>query len=197
MNASLRWSAMRRFVIGGLSTMIFGFAPAWASDAETSASAGRTHLGGGSASATARYEGDVGFARTQSTSGAVSSARGVAVGLDEDGLSLSISRAVSTPRGPAIATNFSLSIGTDGGLAANTSLSRANGPLEASATAGGRVSTGERTPLGRTPPVAVGMASGRSDPWGRVQATSHAVTSRGVPVRVTPVVAHQTRGWGR
>jgi hypothetical protein len=138
---------------------------AMASDAETSATAGSNrYQRDGTAAASARYDGQAGFARTDTRSGPVSSARGVAVGVDRDGLSFSISNAIAGQRGPALATTFNLSIDRDGRVSGSSGLALACGPVQRSATAGGRVGTGS---LGRT---ATAFASGETDRFGRVYA---------------------------
>ncbi|MEW6253139.1 MAG: hypothetical protein AB1716_21075, partial [Planctomycetota bacterium] len=96
-----------------------------ASDVETSASATGGRYGAGTATGTARYAGDVGFARTDTRTGEVNAARSVAVGVDPNGLSLSWSLALAPNRGPALATNFNMRIGADGQVAASNVLSRA------------------------------------------------------------------------
>lgn len=149
-------------ILSGLLTGIAG-----ASEAQTSAGAGSN----GVATATARYEGDVGFARTQTNSGRITTAQGVAVGFDQDGLSLSVSRAVDTPWGPAVATNFNLSIDRDGDVSHSVGRSVAHGALERSATAGGGASTGPRG-------TAFSTAGGRTDPYGRVEAQTRAEQHR-------------------
>ncbi|MCK4343084.1 MAG: hypothetical protein KAY37_15320, partial [Phycisphaerae bacterium] len=88
-----------------------------ASDAETSASATGGRRRSGTASAAARYEGDLGFARTNTRTGALNAARAVALGVDRDGVSLSVSTAIAPQHGPAVATNFNMSIGTRGDAA--------------------------------------------------------------------------------
>ena len=141
--------------------------PAWASEAETSASAGSSrYRNSGTAVATARYSGDVGSARTQSRSGKVSVARGVAWGLDKDGLSLSVSNAVAPKRGPAVATTFNLSIGRDGRVSHSAGLAISKGPIRRSASAGSSVST-KRHAGGAT-----AFATGKSDRFGRVRAVT-------------------------
>jgi hypothetical protein len=148
-----------------------------ASDAETSATAGsnRYHRNG-TAQATARYEGDIGFARTNTQSGSVNLARGVAVGLDESGLSLSISQAVAPRGGQAIAATFNLSIDRNGQVSRSRGVSVADGPIRNSATAGGRVNTG------RHGNAATAIASGKTDRFGRVQARTESKQYR--PQRV-------------
>jgi len=101
---------------------------AFASEAETSAGATSGRRGqSGTANGTARYSGDLGFARTDSRTGAINAARSVAVGVDQDGLSLSVSTAVAPRRGTAVATNFNMSIGTRGDVALSTGSAHATG----------------------------------------------------------------------
>lgn len=138
-----------------------------ASDAQTSASAG-AGLGRDVAAATARYEGDVGFARTDSRSGRVSSARGVAVGLDEDGLSLSVSQAVAPRFGPALATSLNFGIERDGDVSASLGVARADGPIYRQATAGGGAGSGR---------PAMATASADSDRFGSAEARTWAESS--------------------
>ena len=141
--------------------------PVWASEAETSASAGSSrYQRDGTATATARYTGDVGSARTQSWSGKANVARGVAWGLDKDGLSLSVSNAVAPQRGPAVATTFNLSIGRDGSVSHSTGLAISKGPIHRSASAGGSVGTK------RYGGSATAFATGKSDRFGRVRAVT-------------------------
>jgi hypothetical protein len=142
-----------------------------AGEAQTSATAGSAR-GNGTAAATARYEGDAGFARTDTRSGRVNLARGVAVGVDEDGLSLSLSNAVATEHGPAIATNFNLSIGRDGQVSHSNGIAVADGPVHRSATAGGSASN-DRFNSG-----ASSFASGRTDPRGVVRAETRSESGR-------------------
>ena len=70
-------------------------ASASASDARTSASAASNGRRSGTAAASATYKGDVGFARTDTRTGQINLARGVAVGVDDRGLSLSVSTALA------------------------------------------------------------------------------------------------------
>lgn len=149
---------MKRLLMTAGMLAIAMCVPAWAADAETSASAGGGRGRGGQASATARYEGDVGFARTDSRSGRVSTARGVAVGVDEDGLALSVSNAVSVPGGRAIATNLSIEIERDGDVSISTGTAVSRGPLYREAGAGGAAGRGGAT----------SFATGRTDPLGSV-----------------------------
>ncbi|GEM_PF-2239109 len=160
---------MKRYFTLGFVLASFLAAEALASDAETWATAGtRRGQRNGTAAAGAHYAGRVGFARTDTRSGPVSLARGVAVGVDESGLSLSVSNAIAPRFGPAVATTFNMSIGRDGRVSSATGLAVADGPIQRSATAGGGVSTGR---YGRPARV---MASGRSDPLGHVRAETRA-----------------------
>jgi hypothetical protein len=142
---------------------------ALASDAETSASASSNRFQhNGTAAATAHYDGKVGFARTNTQSGQINLARGVAVGVDKSGVSLSVSNAVAPGRGPAVATTFNLSIDRNGQISKSRGTSVSTGPIYQSATAGGRVGTG------RDGGAATAFASGKTDRFGHVQATTTA-----------------------
>lgn len=149
-----------------LASVAMVAAPAAASDAETSAGAtgGRRHPG--AATATARYEGNLGFARTETRTGTLNAARAVALGLDRRGLSLSLSTAVAPRFGPALATNFNLSIGTDGQVAHSVGRSVARGGMERSTGVSGRTTTGTRHRSGS----AVSAATGRTSYGGVVRA---------------------------
>jgi hypothetical protein len=140
---------------------------AWASDTETSASATGGRARSGTAIATARYEGDVGFARTDTRTGNINLARGVAVGVDEDGLSLSVSLAIAPLSGPAFATNFNLSFESDGDVATSFGTSRATGGTSRTVAVGGRASA---TPYR---PLAMSTASGVSRNGGVVRTYTH------------------------
>lgn len=144
---------------------IFVVGAANASDATTSASAGSNRYGPGTAAATASYGGDVGFARTDSRSGRVNLARGVAVGVDQNGLSLSLSNAVALQGGPAVATNLNLSIDRDGDVSVSGGHAVARGPIHQSVYAGGGAGNGR---------AAIATAGGNTDRFGRVDARTHA-----------------------
>ncbi|MBK9118157.1 MAG: hypothetical protein IPM18_00920 [Phycisphaerales bacterium] len=131
---------MKRMRYSGLVTGLMigvGVSGAWASEAQTSASAtgGRNN---GAATATARYDGQVGFARTDTKTGKVNLARGVAVGVDANGLSLSLSHAIAPQHGPAIATNFNMSIGRDGEVNHSVGSAVATGGSGRTVMAGGQ-----------------------------------------------------------
>lgn len=134
---------------------------AFASDAETSATAG-TRFGAGNATATANYDGRIGFARSNAHSGRVNAAKGVAVGVDKDGISLSVSTAVAGKLGPALAATFNMSIGRDGEVSKSTGLTVARGAVEREASAGGA------THAGRFETGAIATASGKA-PLGTVR----------------------------
>ena len=160
-----------------MTMMAFATAGAFASDAETSATAGSSrYQRNGTAQATAYYAGDLGFARTNTQSGSINLARGVAVGVDRSGLSLSVSNTVAPQHGPAVAVSFNLSIDRDGRVSRSRGMTVADGPIHRSATAGGRVSTG---PDGR---AATAFASGKTDRFGRVYAKTHAEQYRPQPM---------------
>jgi hypothetical protein len=90
-------------------------AVAQAQTTETSATASHHRYGPGTSRATADYNGDgVGFTRTQARSGRLNLARGLAVGFDRNGLSVSHSVALAPSRGPAIGRTVSLQLGLDG-----------------------------------------------------------------------------------
>ena len=145
----------------------------FASDAETSASAaGSRDRRNGAASATAHYTGDLGFARTETSSGDISRARGVAVGLDEDGLTFSLSNAFATRDGSGLATNFNISIDRDGRISRNGGIARADSPYVRSVSASGAAR------IERRGAVTTSYASGHTDPYGRVEARTYADSAR-------------------
>ena len=153
-------------VLGTLLAALSMSGAALAGEAETSATAGSSRGNrNGTAAATARYAGDVGFAQTRTNSGRVNTAQGVAVGFDRNGLSLSVSNAVAFGQGPALASNFNLSIGRDGRVSHSTGRALSTAPVHRSATAGG--SAGNRR-------GATSFASGKTDRFGRVQAATRA-----------------------
>ena len=125
-------------VLGGLVFSTF----ALASEADTSAGVSKGPLvGGNAANASAHYEGNIGFARMATNTGRVNTARGVAVGVDNEGLTLSISTALATRLGPALAANFNISIERDGDVSTSRALTVAEGPLGKEASAGGSATT--------------------------------------------------------
>jgi hypothetical protein len=174
-------------VLTGLTcfTLLLATIPARASDAETSASATGGRGTSGTAAATARYEGDVGFARTDTRTGKINLARGVAVGVDEDGVSLSLSLAIAPKNGPAVATNVNLTFNRDGTTAVSTGRSVAAGGTTRTVTVAGR------TTATRHDTVATSTAAGHTTNGGTVRAETHSDNSghREIrPIRLT---------WGR
>lgn len=137
--------------------------PAFAGEASTSA--GVTQIGSrpGTATATAAYTGDGrGQARTNTRSGQVSLAEGLAFGVDRDGIDFSVSYAVASRFAPALASTFNMSIGRDGSVASSGGLSVASPAPVRSVNAGGFARS---QPGGSISSATVG---GRSDPRGSV-----------------------------
>jgi hypothetical protein len=132
-------------------------APALAADGETSASASSGRGRSGTAAASAHYAGDVGFARSDTRTGRINLARGVALGVDENGLALSVSTAIAPRFGPAIATTFNMSLGRDGHSSASFGTALAQGPAERGVSAGGATTS---RPGGATIASASGQAPG-------------------------------------
>ena len=137
---------------------------ALASSASTSATAGYNRYAGGNAAATASYTGEQGFARTDTKTGRVNIARGVALGVDENGVSLSLSNAVATQNGPAVSTTFNLSIGAAGNSAMSVGAAAATGGTAREATSGGS------TYAQRYRSGATAVSTGRTSGTGRVVA---------------------------
>lgn len=155
----------RTFAI--LTTVFTLTVPAIASEAETSASATGGHRSPGSATATARYAGNVGFVRTDTRTGSVNLARGVAVGFDEDGLSVSLSTAIAPRFGPAVGSTFNFSLGANGEAAVSRGTSQADGGHTSAVTVGGETASGPFSP------VASSLAGGRTLGGGSVRADTH------------------------
>ncbi len=177
---------MRKSVLCGMILMLAGVLPALGSDAETTARATGSRLGPGTAAATARYEGDLGFARTDTRSGTVNIARGVAVGFDEDGLSLSFSTAIAPRLGPAFGTTFNMTLGSNGEVAHSIGTSVATGGLARTVSVGGSATS---THFGST---STALAGGSTLGGGVVKAST---TSD--HYRVLPTVGHAAPIEGR
>ena len=146
----------------------------WAGEAATTASAGSNGSRTGSASASASYTGDGrGFAQTSTRSGPVSVGRGIAYGVDRDGITFSASHAVASRFGPAVASSLNITIGRDGSVAHSTGLSIAGGDRTRVANAGGFAANhrGSGATAGAT-------AGGHTGVRGRVQAMTD---SRSLP----------------
>ena len=144
-------------VCTGVSTV------SWAGRATTSAVAGSPGLGTGTAAATADYRGDgPGYANTQTRSGRVNLARGIAVGFDRDGLSLSTSYGVAGHIGPAVAGTLSVNIGLNGQVATSIGRTVARGDRARTVSAAG--GSGSR----RGPAHTWATTAGRTGPCGEV-----------------------------
>ena len=154
---------------------------ATASQAETSAGVSGSRHGATTAEATARYDGDVGLARTDTRTGRISLARGLAVGLDRNGLTLSASHALGTRSGFGVARNFNLSIGRDGRVAVSGGRTVSYGSQRRSAEAGGVARAGH----GRT--GASSWAAGSSDRRGFVRTGTHARSFKPRPKHVRAI----------
>ena len=148
-------------VLAGVAAM------AQAGEATTSATAGSSGRGPGTAAATANYAGGGrGYADTHTRSGKVNLARGIAVGFDREGLSLSTSYAVAGRIGPAVAGTFNLQIGRNGSVSTGVGHTVAQGDRSRTVSAsGGTGSTRRSTPAWAT-------ATGQTGPRGSVRATT-------------------------
>lgn len=159
----------------GFLTVGMGTMTLLAGEASTNASAG--NFGGprgGTAAATAHYDGadgGIGLSRTRTSTGDVNFARGLAVGVDEDGFDLSFSHAIAERRGPAYAGTFNLSIDNDGDVSGSYGGALALGGSARSAEAGGYTRTDSRRG-----PTSAATASGHTAPNGRVIARTHSYT---------------------
>lgn len=129
--------------IAAAFTMIGLNALAMAGDARTTAGASSNPFtGGGTATATAAYDAPIGFARTDTRTGPINAARGVAVGVDKEGLTLSVSTALAPKLGPAVAANFNITIERDGDVSRSTGIAVAKGPGTREVNVGGETHTG-------------------------------------------------------
>lgn len=141
---------------------------AGAGEVATSAAAGSDGYGPGRAAATAEYEGNgIGITQTRTHSGRLNLARGVSVGIDEDGLMLSTSYALAPTRGPAVGGTFNLRIGADGDVSGSAGRAIATGDRNREVNASGFVN-GSRF-RGGSSGASVGGSTG---PRGRVIADS-------------------------
>ncbi len=182
MKLHTRANMKRRTMAGVVGLLGLGMvASASAGETTTSASAGMGRFGPGTSTATAAYSGNgQGIANTNTRSGNnFTFGRGVAFGIDEDGVSLSASHAIATRYGPAVASTFNLTIGFDGAVASAHGGSIAAGGAQRTAFAGG--SSG----IHRQVPTATANAGGRTVRGGVVRAhtdtrTHRAVASRGI-----------------
>lgn len=169
-------NAMQSSNVRRISTLLCAVvvpATVLASEARTTANASNGPYGPGTATATATYQGDRGYARTQTRTGEVNHARAVAVGIDEDGLSVSISHAYAPRNGPAFGTNFNYTFSRDGEIARSSGQVTARGGVERSVAVGGQTSSG------RSGAVATSLASGRTTHGGVVRANVRSDHERG------------------
>ncbi len=170
---------MKRMLIASVFAALMGWSvESRAADSASSAGAASDGHRSGTATATAQYEGDVGFARTNSESGRVNAARAVAVGVDEDGLSLSISQAFAPRFGPAIATNFNLTIDRDGDVSASRGVAVADGSAQRAVSVGGSGGNGRAT---------TSTATGSTGPHGQVRVHTEAHDHQATPTAVRVV----------
>jgi len=157
-----------------------------AGQADSSASASSNGWRPGTAAASAGYSGGgVGFSETKTRSGLVNFARGLAFGIDENGLSVSSSYAVAPRRGPAAAGTFNLGVGWDGSVSHSAGRTVASGDRSRRVEAGGFADPGRR---GR-PASAGASVGGRTGPRGQVVSRTDSRSYRPRLVRR----AH--RGW--
>ena len=181
MKTNQTWMRMTGFILAVCS------GPAIAGQVATSARAGSDGYGPGTAAATATYDGNgVGYTQTRTHSGRLNLARGVSVGIDEDGVMLSTSYAIAPTRGAAVAGSFNLRIGRDGSVAGGAGQSVATGSHRRSVNASGFVS---RHRYGR--PRAGTTVGGSTGRRGRVSAVSRSYDRRPHGHRV--VLKHR---WG-
>lgn len=138
--------------------------------ANTSATAGSDSYGPGTAAAAANYDGNgIGFTKTNARSGNVNLARGLAVGFDETGLSVSHSYAIAPRRGPGVGGTLNLHVGQQG-----VAVSGGRTVASQDRTREVRVSGQAGSNHGR--PVATAAASGRTGGRGIVEANTFSRT---------------------
>lgn len=164
----------RMMAFGLLILPVLGL-PAYAGQADSSASAASNGWGPGTAAATAGYDGNgIGFARTDTRSGNTNFAQGVSFGVDEEGLSLSTSYAVAPRLGPAAAGTLNLAIGYDGSVAHSVGRTVADGSPDRAVSAGGQARPGYRG----QPATAGATVHGLTGPTGTVVSNTHSQSHR-------------------
>jgi hypothetical protein len=161
----MRTAMKTRYMPLAILMILAGAGAALASEAETSATASNGRHRSGTAAATARYQGALGFARTDARTGRVNVARGVAVGVDRNGVSLSVSTALAPKIGPALATSFNLSINRKGEVARSVGIASARGGQQRSVTVSGGTHSGSRYRSSS----AISRASGKTRHGGMVK----------------------------
>lgn len=134
-----------------VAAVMMGMMTAMSHAGQASTSAHASNIGGsrgGTAGATANYNGapgGVALTRTDSHSGKVNHAQGLAIGLDRDGLDLSFSHAIASKLGPAYAGTFNMSIGTNGAVSSSYGGVLSSGGVGRSAEASGSTRSDPRT----------------------------------------------------
>lgn len=185
---------MKRIIGNAFGIMIAtaGIQTALAGEASTDASA-TSGWGnqGGTAQANASWDGDGGrgLTRTDTRTGRVNLARGLAVGIDRDGLDLSFSHAIAGNRGPGYAGTFNLSIGRDGSVSHSYGGAVSRGGYRRSVEAGGAASS-------RPGGIALASAGGRTWGGGIVQARTRSQHRPAYRHRLRRPVRF-VRGWRR
>jgi hypothetical protein len=159
---------MKRISFMAVLGILVGLVPAVsASDARTSAEVGSSRGGTDHAAATADYDGRVGIARTNAKTGKINLARGLALGLDEDGVSFSLSQALGGKRA-SLASNLNVSLNRDGDHSVSFGSTVSRGSQHHTARVEGGASADRR----RT--RATAAARGDADRRGRVDARASA-----------------------
>lgn len=170
---------MKPFVM--MTTGLVGMMAVSVMAGEASTSAWANNAGLGNAGAIAQYNGqpgNLGIARTDTRTGTVNLARGLAVGVDADGLDFSFSHAIAPNGGPAYAGTLNLSIGRNGEVNGSYGGVLSQGGVVRNVESGG--STSSR--IGGTPTA---IARGDATPGGRVTAQTN--TFSRPPVRYARV----------
>jgi hypothetical protein len=172
-----RMYSFKTFILLSVVGMMAG--TAWASEAETSATA-RNGRGGSDASATARYEGRYGFARTNTDTGRLTRSRAVAVGVDKDGVSVSLSTAIAPRNGPALGANLNFSLSGNGQASVSRGATVARGGVSRAVAVGGRTQTATRYRNASS----TAMASGKTSYGGVVRSSTRSETTQARPARI-------------
>lgn len=184
MKTNTRWTLFAGLVSISCATL------ATAGQVSTSATAGSGGHGPGRAAATADYDGNgIGITQTRTHSGRLNLARGVSVGIDEDGLMLSTSYALAPTRGPAVGGTFNLRIGADGDVSGSAGRAVATGDRDREVNASGFVG-GSRFASGSSG-ASVGGTTG---PRGRVTADSRSFDRSRSNTRDRSFYASRDRG---
>ncbi len=152
-------------IVGGLTIS------AMAGEATTNAWA--NNAGGGTAGATASYDGapgGMGVSRTRTQTGDINLSRGLAVGVDKDGLDFSFSHAIAPQHGPAYAGTFNVSVGTNGQVNGSYGTVLSQGGVVREVEAGGTTRSGYNG-------ASTALARGDANPGGQVTASTHSYSS--------------------